>query len=100
MKYIRQFAIIMLLSLLIGAVGSFSLTLAAQGHTGMVAAGHKTTSTGDASLVYSWHEDMDTETYSVSAVTGNAVTLCLHRRKNHGCHLECGADGRSWRAHW
>ena len=47
--------------------------LAAQGYTGMVAAGHKTTSTGDATLVYSWHEDMDTETYSVSAVTGNPV---------------------------
>ena len=47
--------------------------LAAQGYTGMVAAGHKTTSTGDASLVYSWHEDMDTETYSVSAVTGEPI---------------------------
>ena len=47
--------------------------LAAQGHTGMVAAGHKTASTGDASLVYTWHEDMDTETYSVSAVTGEPI---------------------------
>ncbi len=47
--------------------------LAAQGHTGMVAAGHKTTSTGDDSLVYTWHEDMDTETYSVSAVTGEPI---------------------------
>ena len=47
--------------------------LAAQGCTGMVAAGHKTTSTGDASLVYSWHEEMDTETYSVSSVTGEAI---------------------------
>ena len=47
--------------------------LAAQGCTGMVAAGHKTTSTGDASLVYSWHEEMDTETYSVSSATGEAI---------------------------
>ena len=47
--------------------------LAAQGHTGMVAAGHKTTSTGDATLVHTWHEDMDTETYSVSSATGNAI---------------------------
>ena len=47
--------------------------LAAQGHTGMVAAGHKTTSTGDAALVYTWHEDMDTETYSVSAATGEPI---------------------------
>ena len=47
--------------------------LAAQGHTGMVAAGHKTTSTGDAKLVYTWHEDMDAETYSVSAVTGEPI---------------------------
>ena len=47
--------------------------LAAQGHTGMVAAGHKTTSTGDAALVYTWHEDMDAETYSVSAVTGEPI---------------------------
>ena len=47
--------------------------LASQGHTGMVAAGHKTTSTGDGALVYTWHEDMDTETYSVSAVTGEPI---------------------------
>ena len=47
--------------------------LAAQGHTGMVAAGHKTTSTGDAALVYTWHEDMDTQTYSVSAATGEPI---------------------------
>ncbi len=47
--------------------------LAAQGHTGMVAAGHKTTSTGDAALVYTWHEDMDAETYSISAVTGEPI---------------------------
>ncbi len=47
--------------------------LAAQGHTGMVAAGHKTTSTGDAGLVYTWHEEMDTATYSVSAATGKAI---------------------------
>lgn len=47
--------------------------LAAQGYTGMVAAGHKTTSTGDASLTYTWHEDMDAETYSVSAVTGEPI---------------------------
>ena len=47
--------------------------LAAQGHTGMVAAGHKTTSTGDANLVHTWHEEMDTETYSVSSATGNPI---------------------------
>ena len=47
--------------------------LAAQGYTGMVAAGHKTTSTGDATLVYTWHEEMDTETYSVSSATGNPI---------------------------
>lgn len=48
--------------------------LAKQGFTGMVAAGHKTDSTGNAELVYTWHEDMDTKTYSVSAATGNAIT--------------------------
>jgi len=47
--------------------------LAAQGHTGMVAAGHKTTSTGDAALVHTWHEEMDTETYSISAATGEPI---------------------------
>ena len=47
--------------------------LAAQGHTGMVAAGHKTTSTGNASLVHKWHEDMDTTTYSVSSATGKPI---------------------------
>ncbi len=47
--------------------------LAAQGYTGMVAAGHKTSSTGDAALVYSWHEEMDTQTYSVSAATGEPI---------------------------
>ena len=47
--------------------------LAAQGYTGMVAAGHKTTSTGDANLVHTWHEEMDTETYSVSSTTGNPI---------------------------
>lgn len=47
--------------------------LAKQGFTGMVAAGHKTASTGNAALVYGWHEDMDTETFSVSAATGNKI---------------------------
>lgn len=47
--------------------------LAKQGASGMVAAGHKTTSTGDASLVYNWHENMDTEKYSESSATGKAI---------------------------
>ncbi len=47
--------------------------LAAQGMTGMVAAGHKVASTGDAGLVYSWHEAMDAKTYSVSSATGEPI---------------------------
>ena len=30
-------------------------------------------STGDASLVYGWHEEMDTKTYSVSTATGEPI---------------------------
>lgn len=47
--------------------------LKAQNASGMVAAGHKTTSTGDASLVYTWNEKMDTKKYAKATATGYAI---------------------------
>lgn len=47
--------------------------LKAQGAKNTVVAGHKMASAGDASLVYTWHENMDAKTYSKSSATGYEI---------------------------